>query len=105
MRTSEYEWRTTRAAIEVIGDRWSLLILNEFLEHGARRFLDLQEYLGISPNTLSARLRRMQSAGLIERRQYSQSPPRSEYHLTEKGARMAPVIDAIRDWACDNMRQ
>jgi len=66
---------------------------------GPRKFLDFESSLqGISPNTLSARLKTLEEAGLIERRFYEQHPPRAEYLLTAKGRELGPVLRALRDW-------
>jgi DNA-binding HxlR family transcriptional regulator len=85
--------------LDVIGERWTTLILRDLLRDGPRRYQDLQESLtGIAPNTLSARLKDMEAAGLIERKLYSEHPPRLEYHLTEKGKSLGPVLKALRAW-------
>lgn len=85
--------------LDVIGERWTLLILRDLLLKGPRRFQDFQESLGgVAPNTLSARLKEMEASGLIARRLYSEHPPRLEYHLTDKGKSLGPVMKALRDW-------
>ena len=85
-------------ATNVVGDQWSILILREFFLEGPRRFQDLQDVLQASPNTLSGRLKKLEAAGILERRQYSSNPPRSEYVLTEAGEALAPVMGALRHW-------
>jgi DNA-binding HxlR family transcriptional regulator len=86
-------------AFEVIGERWAVLILRDLFLKGPRRFQDFQESLAaIAPNTLSARLKDLEAAGMIERRLYSEHPTRLEYHLTEKGRTFGPVLKALRDW-------
>lgn len=83
----------------VIGERWTVLILRDLLRQGPRRYQDFQESLqGIAPNTLSARLKAMEADGLIERKMYTERPPRLEYHLTEKGKSLAPLLKALRSW-------
>lgn len=85
--------------LDVIGERWTILILRDLFLKGPRRFQDLQESLaGVAPNTLSARLKDMEARGLIARRAYSEHPPRLEYHLTEKGKTLGPVLKALREW-------
>lgn len=85
--------------LDVIGERWALLILRDLLLQGARRFQDFQESLpGVAPNTLSARLKDLEAGGLIARHAYSEHPPRLEYQLTEKGKSLGPVMKALRDW-------
>ncbi len=84
---------------DIIGDRWTLLILRDLLLDGPRKFHDLQESLmGISPNTLSGRLRNLEDEGIICRRFYEQHPPRAEYLLTDKGRSLGPIMKALRDW-------
>ena len=84
--------------LEVIGDRWTLLVVRDLLP-GARRFQDLQATLpGIAPNILSTRLKLMEEHGLIARRFYSDHPPRAEYGLTEKGRELATVVGALAAW-------
>ena len=86
-------------ALDIIGERWTLLILRDLMLEGPRRFQDLQRSLSsISPNTLSARLKTLEDAGVIERRFYDQHPPRAEYVLTEKGEALRPTLKALREW-------
>jgi DNA-binding HxlR family transcriptional regulator len=85
--------------LDLIGQRWTILILRDLLLEGPRRFQDFQDSLGgVAPNTLSARLKEMEVRGLIARRLYSDHPPRLEYYLTEKGRSLGPVVKALRDW-------
>src|SRR4030095_8185827 len=85
--------------LDLIGERWTILLLRDLLLHGPRRFQDFQESLtGVAPNTLSARLKTMEEHGLIARQLYSDHPPRLEYHLTEKGKSLGPVLKALREW-------
>jgi len=86
-------------ALDVVGEKWTLLILRELFSHEARRFQDFQTALaGIAPNTLSARLKSLESCGIVCSRFYSQHPPRPEYMLTDKGHALRPVLLALRDW-------
>jgi len=85
-------------ATNVVGDPWSFLILREFFLEGNRRFRDLEDRLGLSPNTLSVRLKKLEQAGLIRREFYSDHPPRARYALTERGRDFGPVMDALYDW-------
>lgn len=85
--------------LDLIGERWSLLVLRDLFLKGPRRFQDFQESLsGVAPNTLSARLKELENHGLIARRLYSEHPPRLEYHLTDKGKTLGPVMKALREW-------
>lgn len=85
--------------LDLIGERWTILILRELLLQGPRRFQDFQDSLeGIAPNILSARLRDLEGAELVERRVYSERPVRLEYRLSPKGRTLGPVLKALRHW-------
>jgi len=85
--------------LDLIGERWTILLLRELLLHGPRRFQDFQAALpGVAPNILSARLKTMEDDGLVRRSLYSERPPRLEYVLTDKGKSFGPVVKAMRDW-------
>ena len=85
-------------ALEVLGDRWTLLMVRDLLR-GARRFQDFQTSLpGIAPTILSDRLKLMEEHGLIARRFYSDHPPRAEYFLTDKGQELGMVVGALAVW-------
>jgi DNA-binding HxlR family transcriptional regulator len=86
-------------SLDVVGERWTILILRDLVRFGPRKFQDFERSLaGISPNTLSARLKRLEDAGIVERRFYEQHPPRAEYVLTEKGSELRPVLRALLEW-------
>ena len=83
----------------LIATPWTPLILREFMLQGPRRYQDLLDALeGISPNTLSARLKLLEAAGILGRHSYQDHPPRWAYHLTEKGEALRPLLRAMRDW-------
>jgi len=84
-------------AMEILGERWTLLILRESF-YGVRRFSAMQRNLGIARNILSSRLQRLVSAGILERRQYQEEPARYEYRLTEMGRDLYPAVVAIMRW-------
>ena len=85
--------------LDIIGDRWTILILRDLMLDGPRRFQDLQNSLArISPNTLSARLKTLEESGVVSRRFYADHPPRAEYVLTEKGTQLGPIMKALLDW-------
>lgn len=84
-------------SLAVVGDRWTLLILRE-LSMGVHRFDDLQAQTGMSSHLLTTRLKRLESDGVIERRLYSERPPRYEYHRTQKGRELDTVLMALRSW-------
>lgn len=84
-------------ALEVIGERWSLLIVRTVM-HGNRRFGEMQASLGIARNVLSSRLERLIEEDILERRAYQESPARYEYFLTEKGLDLWPALIALLNW-------
>ena len=83
--------------LNVLGDRWTLLILCE-IGQGACRFNHIQRNTGMSRDRLALRLRRLESQGLIRRRRYCERPPRFEYGLAEAGRSLGPAIEALREW-------
>ena len=85
------------AALEVVGERWSLLAIRE-ISYGVHRFARIAAYTGASRDMLADRLRKLEGAGLVERRQYSEHPPRFEYHLTQAGRELFPVMIALQGW-------
>lgn len=84
-------------SLEVIGERWSLLIVRDVMA-GNRRFGEMQASLGIARNVLSARLQRLLDEDILERRAYHESPPRYEYFLTQKGLDLWPALIALLHW-------
>jgi DNA-binding HxlR family transcriptional regulator len=84
-------------ALELIGDRWSLLVLREIF-FGVTRFGDIRTNTGAPRETLTARLRKLEESGVLERRPYSDRPPRDEYLLTPAGRELAPVLTELRHW-------
>jgi DNA-binding HxlR family transcriptional regulator len=86
-------------ALDVIGERWTLLILRDLRRFGPLRFQQLEERLpGLAPNTLSARLKTLEQQGVVGTRLYETHPPRYEYFLTEKGEALKPVLRALYEW-------
>jgi DNA-binding HxlR family transcriptional regulator len=84
-------------ALSVVGDRWTLLILREAFMR-TRRFRDFQEHLGAARNIVADRLQKLVDAGVMERRQYQERPPRYEYRLTDKGVDLYPVVLGLANW-------
>ena len=85
-------------ALEIVGDRWTVLILLELLR-GILRFAELRRRVsGIAPNILSHRLKRLERHGIVERRFYSEHPPRAEYTLTRRGHELGVVAGALAVW-------
>ncbi len=92
-------------ALDVVGERWTLLLVREFLL-GPRRYTDLQHALpGLTTNLLSKRLREMESAGLIERTTLPPPAPSRVYRLTERGAALEPVLMALGRWGESILRE
>jgi DNA-binding HxlR family transcriptional regulator len=84
------------ATAEIICSKWTVLVIRDLAE-GRSRFCELERSLaGISPRTLSLRLRALEEEGIIERRTYPEVPPRVEYALTEKGRALEPLIEDMR---------
>jgi DNA-binding HxlR family transcriptional regulator len=81
---------------EIVCGKWTLLLIRELAE-GRSRFCELERSLeGISPRTLSLRLRALEEEGIVARQTFSEVPPRVEYALTEKGTALLPIIDGMR---------
>jgi len=99
MRWNDLQNETCPVArgLSVVGDRWTLLVLRDCFR-GLKRFDDLHASLGITRHVLSDRLKGLEAAGVLERRQYSDAPPRHEYRLTDKGRDLYPVIIALIRW-------
>src|SRR5215470_9491187 len=99
MLKRDYEGQNCSIArtLEVVGERWTLLIVRDvFL--GLRRFDELQESLGIARNVLTDRLNRLVDEGILERVPYSERPARHEYRLTAKGLELNVALTALRQW-------
>jgi DNA-binding HxlR family transcriptional regulator/peroxiredoxin len=84
-------------ALAVVGDWWSLLVIRD-IAGGRSRFDELQAELGVSRKVLAERLKTLVANEVLERRPYSERPPRFEYHLTAKGRGLLPVLIALQDW-------
>jgi DNA-binding HxlR family transcriptional regulator len=81
---------------EIVCSKWTMLVIRDLAE-GRSRFCELERSLeGISPRTLSLRLRALEEEGIVERRTFSEVPPRVEYALTDKGRALAPLIEDMR---------
>jgi len=94
------------ACAEILGAKWTAVLLHD-LSEGPRRFTQLEHSCkGISPRTLSERLRALAQEEILVRRSYAESPPRVEYELTEKGEGLLPIIDEMRrfghEWLVDD---
>ncbi|GAA0693575.1 helix-turn-helix domain-containing protein [Kitasatospora atroaurantiaca] len=85
------------AALQILGEKWALLAVRE-LFYGNHRFERIVQNTGAPRDRLTARLRALEEAGVVERRPYSERPLRYEYHLTEAGRDLAPVTQALLAW-------
>jgi len=97
-RTYDNENCTVARALEIVGERWSLLIVRDAIFRGTTKFSEFQRNLGIAPNILASRLDGFVEAGLMEARRYSDQHDHREYVLTERGLDLQPVIIALTDW-------
>jgi len=95
------QWSPDARALDLVGDKWTLLIVRDLLA-GPRRFVQLQHILpGISTEQLRSRLNRMVADGLLTRQRFREVPPRVEYSLTDRARELAPVIGALSRWGYD----
>ena len=101
-RTYDAEVCSVARALEVVGERWTLLIVRDAF-HGVRRFEDFQRRLGLARNVLTDRLQRLCALGVFERVRYQERPGRHEYRLTDMGRDLWPVIIALRAWGDRHM--
>lgn len=98
METTESLGCPVARTAQIIGNKWTPLIVRD-LADGRRRFSELERSLiGISPKTLSERLKRLEEARVIERHCFAEVPPRVEYSLTAKGYALLPVIESMREF-------
>ena len=84
-------------ALEVVGERWTLLIMRDAFQ-GVRRFDDFQRSLGVARNVLNTRLQRLVDTGLLEKHRYQERPARYEYRLTQRGRDLWPSLLALMQW-------
>lgn len=99
--------RARRAALDraasLVGDRWSLVVIDALLA-GSARFSDLEDAAtGISPNVLSARLKQLEADGVVVAEPYQRRPVRHDYSLTDRGRSLATVLDLLATWADDGV--
>jgi len=92
------EWCPVARTLDIVGDRWTLLIIRDIFFR-QRKFSELLESLpGLSPNLLADRLKRLEEHDIVERRFYSDHPPRAEYFFTKKGLALGKVVAAMKAW-------
>lgn len=95
---------TIADALEVVGDRWSLLIVRE-LFYAQRRFSEIARNTGAPRDILTARLNKLGEHGVIAKRPYNERPLRYEYYLTESGRALSPVLLTLKQWGHEHVRQ
>src|SRR3954452_11058140 len=94
------QWSPDARALDLVGDKWTLLIVRDLVS-GPRRFVELQRTLpGISTEQLRSRLNRMVADGLLTRERYREVPPRVDYELTDRARDLLPVVGALTRWGC-----
>ncbi len=100
------EYCSISKALDVVGERWTLLIIRELLIRGGCRYTDIKDGLpGIATNLLSDRLRELESAGLIRREEAPPPVATTLYHLTDNGAELLPVLDSLGRWGTRYMAE
>ena len=93
-----------RDVLSRLGDKWSMLVLITLNANGTMRFSDIHKTIeDISQRMLTVTLRTLESDGLVERKIYAEVPPRVEYNLTDTGRSLIPHVEALVDWALENM--
>lgn len=95
--TSAGESCSIERTLDIIGDRWTLLILRDIFR-GVRRFSQLHDDLGIAKNLLADRLNRLVEADVVHKVEYNERPPRFEYRLTARGQELSPALVALMSW-------
>jgi DNA-binding HxlR family transcriptional regulator len=100
---TEYGQRCPMArSLEILGERWTLLIVRDLLR-GPQKFRDLADSLGAAPGLLSRRLKLLEQRGIITRRMYTDHPPRAEYAVTGRGAELRDVVRALTIWGSKHL--
>ena len=85
--------------LDIIGDRWAILILRDLFRFETRRFQDFEATLpGLTPSVLSARLKDLESSGVIASRMYTEHPPRLEYYLQPKARELGSILLGLKKW-------
>ncbi|HSW98279.1 MAG TPA: helix-turn-helix domain-containing protein [Candidatus Saccharimonadales bacterium] len=90
--------QSVNLALQVIGDKWSGLIITALLD-GARRFSELEQELHIGPRTLSQRLDSLEERAIVSKQVFAEAPPRVEYTLTNKGRDLLPILQSMAAWS------
>jgi len=91
-------------ALEIVGERWTLLIVRDAL-YGVRRYNDFLVHLGIPRAVLAARLQALTAEGILEKRRYQESPPRDEYVLTDRGIALWPTVRSLGLWGREHFTE
>jgi DNA-binding HxlR family transcriptional regulator len=105
----DLEWRSVcsiTSGLDVLGDKWSLLIVRDLIAHGTRTYSEFRESPEhVATNILAARLRLLTSLGIIERTNPGGAARNNAYRLTPSGAALRPVLEALGTWAQTNLKQ
>ncbi len=104
--SSNYDLKCPVArTLDIIGERWTILILRDLFLRGPRKFQDFEQSLArISPTTLSARLKKLEEHEIVARRFYADHPPRAEYVLTDRGRSLGPLLKMLLEWGTKHAR-
>jgi DNA-binding HxlR family transcriptional regulator len=94
---------STARALEIVGERWTLLVVRDAL-YGVRRYNDFLVHLGIPRAVLASRLQALTEAGVLARRRYQESPPRDEYVLTDSGEALWPTLRSLGLWGREHIQ-
>lgn len=93
--------RPTKFALDIIGDKWKILIVETLLQ-GTKRFGELKKELGdITQKVLTSNLKKLEEQGILIRKVYAQIPPKVEYKLTNLGKSLKPIIDSLLEWGAE----
>lgn len=104
LKKEELPFCPVATTVDLIGNKWKLLILRELLT-GTKRFNELHKALdGISQKVLTENLRKMEEDGIVDRKVYPEVPPKVEYSLSELGNSLRPIIDAMKIWGKDYIK-
>jgi DNA-binding HxlR family transcriptional regulator len=99
LKNDSKEYLEFKTALNILGDKWSALIIMCIFDH-PKRFVDIQNYTsGISPRTLAQRLHVLEDAGLITRQEFKEFPPRTEYTVTKKAQELKTAMAELKKWA------
>lgn len=92
------------AAVDIVGAKWTLLLIKELAE-GPKRFCEFERAIeGLNPRTLSQRLENLEVHGIISKQSFNEMPPRTDYRLTDKGRDFIPILEAMAAWGNKHLK-